>query len=63
MKFDQITLNDVPENFAQKFNCAQMVFGHAARYLDIDEDSAVRTAAFFGTGLRRGNRRLNGFGI
>lgn len=38
----------------QKFNCAQMVFGHAAQYLDIAEDDAIRIAALFGTGIRRG---------
>lgn len=50
MKFDHITLNNVPENFAQKFNCAQMVFGHAARYPDIAENDAVRTAAIITAG-------------
>jgi C_GCAxxG_C_C family probable redox protein len=42
------------EVFGQKFNCAQSVFAALAEEAGIDQDTALKTAAGFGGGMRCG---------
>lgn len=52
--FSEITTEIVKDLFAQKFNCAQIVFAHGAYYLGFDIESALKITTPFGGGIRCG---------
>ena len=45
----------VLEQFAQGFDCSQVVLSQAAEKLGLDRDTALKAAAAFGGGMRRGD--------
>lgn len=46
-----MTLEQVKEMMGMGFNCAQIVFASAAEELGMDKETALKTAAAFGSGM------------
>lgn len=55
LDFENMTPEAVLEKFGQKFNCAQIVFAHAADHLGLDPDTALKIPAVFGGGMHHGD--------
>jgi len=55
MERGKMTADQARELYSQGFHCSQVVFGHVAEELGLDEETALRVSGGFGGGLFHGD--------